>query len=84
MLFFTSLAALDHPRKRPVVVALVEIQARYSVDDRFVIRSLDGRTDPRFLDFVRGDWVDYEAYLRTTGVDFVTKNAGGPAEASRE
>jgi hypothetical protein len=78
------LAALEHPRKRPVVVALVEIQARYRADDRFLIRSLDGRSDPRFLDFVRGDFIDYEAYLRTVGVDFVTKTAGGKAEASRE
>jgi hypothetical protein len=64
------LAELQHP-PTPVVVALVEVQLRYYVDRRVVVRSLDGRVDPRLLDFARRDGVDYLGYLRAREVDAV-------------
>jgi hypothetical protein len=64
-------ALLGHPTKRPIVVALQEVQLRYWLDDRFVVRSLDGRTDPLLLQYSDGNRFDHPRYLRDRGVDFV-------------
>jgi hypothetical protein len=65
------LAALGDPAARPVVVAFQEVQIRYWLDDRFEVRSLDGRTDPLFLDYVREGFMDHAGYLRAAKVQFV-------------
>jgi len=65
------LVALGNPAERPVVVAYQEVQQRYWLDERFEVRSLDGRTDPLLLDYVREGFVDHAGYLRAAGVQFV-------------
>ena len=63
---------LGDPVKRPVVVACESVQLRYEVDDRIVVRSLDGRADRALLGFVRDGVVDHIGYLRARKVDYVT------------
>lgn len=60
---------LRDPAKRPVVLALEAVQIRYEVDDRFLIRSLDGRVDRALLSFVHDGTVDHVGYLKLRGVD---------------
>jgi hypothetical protein len=65
------LAQLGHPEERPVIVAMQEVQLRYEIDDRFVVRSLDGRVDARLLDFATPDGVDHIGYLKERGVHYL-------------
>lgn len=65
------LAALGDPAGRPVVIALVEVQIRRRLDDRFVVRSLDGRVDPELLRFYRDGIYDHLGYLRARRVQFL-------------
>ena len=65
------LAALGNPERLPVSLAYVEVQVRYHLDDRFVIRSLDGRVDRTLLDHVEDGNYDHLGYVRERGVDFV-------------
>ena len=62
---------LGTPTRRPISVAYQEVQARYWLDERFVVRSLDGRTDRRLLSFTSRREIDHLAYLRDRGVDFL-------------
>ena len=55
----------------PVVIALQEVQIRGRLDDRFIVRSLDGVVDSRFADFVHGQAIDYGGYLEARRVAFV-------------
>ncbi len=55
----------------PVQLLGQEVQVRYWLDERFVIRSTDGRTDPVLLDFYRGGNVDHAGYIRKRGIEFV-------------
>jgi hypothetical protein len=63
------LERLGEPVTRRVSVAYQEVQLRYWLDDRFVVRSLDGRTDPLLLQFVRDGWIDHLGYIRARGID---------------
>ena len=65
------LAALGNPAQRPVSLAYEEVQVRYHFDDRFVIRSLDGRVDRKLLDYVEDGNYDHLGYVRARGVDFI-------------
>jgi hypothetical protein len=65
------LRRLGSPGVRPVSLAYQEVQARYRLDDRFVIRSLDGRTDSRLLEDVADGNFDHVAYLTKRRVDFL-------------
>ncbi|HVS16542.1 MAG TPA: hypothetical protein VMV46_21715 [Thermoanaerobaculia bacterium] len=67
------LAELGAPRDpaAPLIVALVEVQLRYWLDERVVVRSLDGRVDPLLLDFAGPEGVDYLGYLAAREVDAV-------------
>lgn len=66
------LAYLGQPGGRPVVVALQEVELRYFLDERFVVRSLDGRTDPALLRHTAADGdVDHIGYLLEQGVQFL-------------
>lgn len=56
------------PTSRPVV-ALREVQLRYSLDDRVIVRSLDGRTDAGWLAFLRDGRPDHLGWLRAAKVD---------------
>jgi hypothetical protein len=70
-------ALLGHPTKRPIVLALHEVQLRDWLDDRFVVRSLDGRIDPLLLRYADGRRIDHVAYLRDRGVDFLLTSIDG-------
>ena len=60
---------LGDPAKRPVVLAVESVQMRYELDDRFLIRSLDGRVDRALLSFVHDGAVDHVGYLKLRAVD---------------
>jgi hypothetical protein len=62
--------ALGRPQL-PVVIALQEVQVRGRLDDRFVIRPLDGVVDDRMRAFVNGRSVDYGGYFEARKVAFV-------------
>ena len=62
---------LQEPKSLPITIALQEVQARYWLDDRFVVRSLDGRTDPELLKHTTRDGVEHTGYLREMGVQFL-------------
>jgi hypothetical protein len=62
---------LGAPTRRPITLAFQEVQARYWLDERFVVRSLDGRTDRRLLRFADRREVDHLAYIRDREVDFL-------------
>lgn len=60
---------MGRPEVRPLTIAYQEVQLRYMLDDRFVVRSLDGRTDPALLDYVHDGWIDHLGYIRDMGID---------------
>lgn len=62
---------LGNPVERPIVIGLQEVQFRYEVDDRFLVRSLDGRVDSRLFDFVTPTNVNHIGYLRDRGVQYL-------------
>lgn len=62
---------LGEPESQPISIALQEIQARYWLDDRFVVRSLDGRIDPVLLDYADRVSVDQVGYLKERQVQFL-------------
>ena len=64
-------ALLGRPTKVPVSLAYQEVQMRYWLDERFIVRSLDGRTDPALLRYVSDGNFDHPGYLRDREVDFV-------------
>ena len=55
----------------PVILALQEVQIRYWLDDRFLIRSLDGRVDPILLDHATRVSVDHVGYLKERDIEFL-------------
>jgi hypothetical protein len=63
---------LGRPSKLPVSLAYQEVQIRYRLDQRFIIRSLDGRVDATLLNFIdaRGNY-DHIGYVKARDVDFV-------------
>jgi hypothetical protein len=63
--------ALGQPTVRPIVIALQEVQIRYWLDPRFVVRSLDGRVDPVLLTYVHPGQVDHIGYLTERQVTFL-------------
>jgi hypothetical protein len=63
------LAQLGARANRPVVVALESVQIRYELDDRVIVRSLDGRVDRLLLRYVGAGTVDHLGYLRARRVD---------------
>jgi hypothetical protein len=52
-------------------LAYQEVQLRYWLDQRFVVRSLDGRVDKVMMDFVQDGTFDHIGYLKQRDVDFV-------------
>ena len=64
------LADLDRPAHLPVVLALESIQVRYALDDRFVIRSIDGRTDRGLFTKSRNGVVDFPSYVRDMDIGY--------------
>ena len=62
---------LGDPTERPISLAYQEVQLRYWLDQRFVVRSLDGRVDKVMMDFVQDGTFDHIGYLKQRDVDFV-------------
>ena len=62
---------LGRPEKLPISIALQEVQARFWLDQRFIVRSLDGRVDPVLLGHADGDGIDHAGYLKERGVHFL-------------
>lgn len=62
---------LGEPTKRPVSLLFEEVQARYWLDDRFIIRSSDGRVDSLLLKFMHGRAVDQVGYVKERRVDYI-------------
>jgi hypothetical protein len=62
---------LGEPQRLPVSIALQEVQIRYWLDDRFLVRSLDGRVDPLLLKLVKDGNYDHIGYLRERKVDYL-------------
>ncbi len=65
------MAELGNPTDLPVTLAYQEVQVRYRLDDRFVVRSLDGRIDKTLLDHVDDGNYDHLGYIRDRDVDFI-------------
>ena len=65
------LTAIGAPPGGVTSVAVVEVQLRYFVDERIIVRSLDGRTDARFLAFVTDGIADDVGYLKARQVDYL-------------
>ncbi len=79
------LAELGQPSNRPVAILLEEVQLRYWLDGRFVIRSADGRVDPALFKYVHGHGVDHLAYIKGRGVNFILETpdyTSGPGQFS--
>ena len=60
-----------YPLMRPVVIAAQEVQERNFIDNRFVIRSLDGILDIVFLDYLCHGYNDHDGYFIDQKVDFL-------------
>lgn len=65
------ISKLGGPTQFPISVALVEVQIRYWLDDRIVVRSLDGRIDEQFMAYVQPDHFDYLGYLKSRSVNYI-------------
>ncbi len=55
----------------PVVIAVHEVQIRSRLDERFVVRSLDGVVDATMRRFVQNGAIDYGGYLEARRVAYV-------------
>jgi hypothetical protein len=62
---------LGQPTVRPISIALQEVQIRYWLDGRFIVRSLDGRVDPVLLKYVQLGQVDHIGYLTERQANFL-------------
>ena len=64
--------SLGKPGELPISLAYVEVQIRYYLDNRFIVRSLDGRVDGALLDFVGDEGIfDHVGYLKARDIGFV-------------
>jgi len=75
---------LGKPSKLPVSLAYQEVQIRYRLDQRFIIRSLDGRVDATLLNFVdaHGNY-DHVGYVKARNVDFIMETPNYNRETNR-
>ena len=74
---------LGRPEELPISIALAEVQARYWLDERFVVRSLDGRVDPVLLDHADGVGVDHIGYFKEQQVRFLLDTPGYNRDPNR-
>ncbi len=75
---------LGRPSNLPVSLAYQEVQIRYRLDERFMIRSLDGRTDAMLLDFIdpHGNY-DHVGYVKARDIDFIMETPNYNGETNR-
>ena len=62
---------LGDPEEKPISLLFQEVQVRYWLDRRFIIRSSDGRVDPVTLNFVHGSEIDHVGYIKERRIDYV-------------
>lgn len=62
---------LGQPDVTPISIAVQEVQIRYWLDRRFIVRSLDGRVDPVLLKYAHPGQVDHIGYLTERHVNFL-------------
>ena len=62
---------LGQPEEVPIIIGLQEVQARYWLGQRFLVRSLDGRVDPVLLEHATRDSVDHIGYIKERGIQFL-------------
>lgn len=55
----------------PVILAEGEVDDRYRLDNRFIILSLDGRTDSTVFKYFHQSSVDYIGYLKERGAQYI-------------
>ena len=65
------LKAFGNPKGRPVVIAAQEVQIRNYLDNRFIIRSLDGIIDISYLKYLCHGYNDHDGYFIDEHVDFL-------------
>lgn len=63
--------SLGNPSKLPIILACAEVQYRYFLDDRFIVRSLDGRVDSAMVKYFHKDFIDSPGYLKERNVDYM-------------
>lgn len=75
---------LGKPSKLPVSLAYQEVQIRYRLDQRFIIRSLDGRVDAMLLNFIdaNGNY-DHVGYVKARDVDFIMETPNYNRETNK-
>jgi len=62
---------LGSPTKHPIVIGYDEVQNRYHLDDRFIVRSLDGRVDEQLLQFVNDGHYDHIGYIKHRNIQYL-------------
>ena len=62
---------LGRPETLPISVGIQEVQVRYWLDQRFIVRSLDGRIDPVLLEHANNVAIDHPGYLKEREVQFL-------------
>ena len=62
---------LGNPAMRPIAIAVTEVQIRYGLDERFVVRPLDGVTDDFLKRYLCAGYIDHDGYLLDRGVNFL-------------
>lgn len=67
------LLVLGNPKEFPVSLGVVEVQVRYWLDNRFIVRSLDGRVDDSLLEHFRDGNFDHPGYIKDRRIDFITE-----------
>ncbi|HVV15784.1 MAG TPA: hypothetical protein VHH90_01170 [Polyangia bacterium] len=75
------LAELDRPEALPVIVALEPIQIRYGLDQRVLIRSMDGRTDRSMVAHSPSGVVDYVRYVSDSDIQYMYAPPGSVARS---
>lgn len=64
-------AKFGSPKDLPISIATGEVDIRYYLDNRFIIRCLDGRIDPIMLKYFLSSSVDYIGYMKERHVNYV-------------
>ena len=65
------MTSLGYPSELPVSLAYQEVQVRYWLDSRFVVRSLDGRVDKTLLRYIHRGNYDHIGYIKERQIRFV-------------
>ena len=62
---------LERPSRIPIVLACQEVQIRYWLDQRFIVRSLDGRIDPVLFNYYHDGYIDHIGYIKERHIAYL-------------